>query len=255
MIIANKYEILNKLNEGAFGSVFKGKHIRTGELVAIKMESKSAINTLRNEAKIYQYLKNQYGFPQLKWYGTNVEYNYLVIDLLGCSLTKLTQSNICLNHQKIILICIQIIKRIETLHNKLLLHRDIKPDNILFDSNNTLNLIDFGLCKRYEYDGKHIEEKHGLKLIGTANFVSINVHKGIEPSRRDDLESCIYILLYMCWQGELHWNTNIIQNKEQLVTDESVPTFIKDMLTYVHNLGFDQTPNYEYLINILNKSN
>ena len=59
----------------------------------------------------------------------------------------------------------------------------------------------------------------------------------------------------MCWQGELHWSTNIVQNKEQLVTDESVPTFIKDMLTYVRNLGFDQMPNYEYLINILNKSN
>ena len=172
--LANKYEILNKINNGAFGSVFKGKHIRTGEQVAIKLEPKIGINTLKNEAKIYQYLNKQTGFPRLKWYGTNSEYNYLVIDLLDCSLTKLVKSNISLKIETIVLIGAQIIKRIETLHNKLLLHRDIKPDNILFDSNNTLFLIDFGLCKRYEFEGKHIEEKHGNKLIGTANFVSLN---------------------------------------------------------------------------------
>ena len=96
------------------------------------------------------------------------------------------------------------------------------------------------------------EEKHGNKLIGTANFVSLNVHKGIEPSRRDDLESCIYVLLYM-FQYEIQQTSNIVQNKEQLTTDESIPVFIKDMLTYVRNLEFKETPNYEYLINILNK--
>ena len=89
MIISNKYELLEKLNEGSFGQVYKGKHVRTGELVAIKIERKSANSSLKNEAKIYQYLSKEPGFLHLKWYQTDEQYSYLVVDLLVCSLTRL----------------------------------------------------------------------------------------------------------------------------------------------------------------------
>ena len=279
MILANKYEILKRISEGSFGSVYKAKNIRTGELVAIKIERKNDnnINTIKSEAKIYQYLAKQHGFPQLKWYGTTDQFNYLVINLLVCSLTKLTKIQGSLSLKTILLIGIQLIQRIETLHSKYLLHRDIKPDNFLLGSNNTFYLIDFGFCKRYEHDGKHIEEQQSINMstktiIGTANFVSLNVHKGIEPSRRDDLESCIYILFYMFLSTTTNINSNlnwfnikdlklIVNLKQQLTNtmdqiipiDELVPIFIKDLLKNVRALSFKEEPKYSCLINILEK--
>jgi serine/threonine protein kinase len=270
MILANKYEILKRISEGSFGSVYKAKNIRTGELVAIKIERKNDnnINTIKSEAKIYQYLAKQPGFPQLKWYGTTDQFNYLVINLLVCSLTKLTKIQGYLSLKTILLIGIQLIQRIETLHSKFLLHRDVKPDNFLLGSNNILYLIDFGFCKRYEHDGQHIDEtnKNTSTLIGTANFVSLNVHKGIEPSRRDDLESCIYILFYMFLSIDANSNSNLnwfnikdlkkmVNLKEQLTNsmDQQVPIFIKKMLDNVRNLSFKEAPNYGYLIDILEK--
>jgi len=147
------------------------------------------------------------------------------------------------------------IRRVETLHSKYLLHRDIKPDNFMLDKNKILCLIDFGLCKRYDHNGKHIEEKHITSMIGSANFVSLNVHKGIEPSRRDDVVSCIYIILYLFLGGDLPWllekdMKRMVQLKEQL-TNTNVPQFIKNSLTSVYKLEFSAEPDYKELINIL----
>ena len=259
-MISNKYELIEKLNEGSFGQVFKGKHVRTGELVAIKIERKSENSSLKNEAKIYQYLSKEPGFLHLKWYQTDEEYSYLVIDLLVCSLTRLIKIKITLDLKIILQLGIQMIKRIEVLHSKYLLHRDIKPDNFMLATNKQLYLIDFGLCKRYDYDGKHIEEtKNPNKtIIGSVNFVSLNVHKGIEPSRRDDLESCMYIIFYLLQGGQLSWFkekdiNRIAFLKEQLTNtnNHSYSPFMKEMLAKIRNLAFREAPNYGELINIL----
>jgi len=204
-MISNKYKILNKISEGSFGFVYKGQNIRTGEKVAIKIEKRSGdYNVLKVEARIYQYLGKLDGFPQLKWFGTDVKYNYLVIDLYKCSLHTLIKTNKRVSFSLCLHFGTQMIERLETLHSKLLLHRDIKPDNFLLDSNNKIYLIDYGFCKRYDHDGKHIEERKINQIIGTVNFVSLNVHKFLEPSRRDDLESVIYIIIYMLY-GLLPW--------------------------------------------------
>jgi serine/threonine protein kinase len=204
-MIANKYKILNKISEGSFGLVYKGQNIRTGEKVAIKIEKRSGeYNVLKAEAKIYQYLGKLDGFPQLKWFGTDIKYNYLVIDLFNYSLHTLIKIKETISFSSCLHFGIQMIERLETLHSKLLLHRDIKPDNFLLDLNNKIYLIDYGFCKRYDHDGKHIEERKINSIIGTVNFVSINVHKFLEPSRRDDLESVIYIIIYMLY-GTLPW--------------------------------------------------
>jgi serine/threonine protein kinase len=259
-MISNKYELIEKLNEGSFGQVYKGKHIRTGELVAVKIERKSDSSSLKNEAKIYQYLAKEPGFLHLKWYQTDEEYNYLVIDLLVCSLTKLVRVKGSLDLKIVLQLGIQMIKRIETLHNKYLLHRDIKPDNFMLATNKQLYLIDFGLCKRYDYDGKHIEETQNPNktIIGSVNFVSLNVHKGIEPSRRDDIESCMYIILYLLQDGQLSWFkekdiNKIVLLKEQLTTinTHSYSPFMNCMLAKIRNLAFREAPNYGELINIL----
>jgi len=269
MILANKYKLLEKLSEGSFGTVYKATNVRTSELVAVKIEYNSLnidAKSLKNEAKIYQYLLKEPGFPRLKWFAKEVfptkketndneeEITYLVIDLLVCSLTTLVKRKGPLSLKLILQIGIQMIKRVETLHSKYLLHRDIKPDNFMLDKNKILCLIDFGLCKRYDHNGKHIEEKQITSMIGSANFVSLNVHKGIEPSRRDDVVSCIYIMLYLFLGGDLPWllekdMKRMVQLKEQL-TNTNVPQFIKNSLTIVYKLEFNAEPDYKELINI-----
>jgi serine/threonine protein kinase len=258
-MIANKYKLIEKINEGSFGTIFKAENIRTKEQVAIKFEDKSEQTTsLKNEARIYQYLGRLDGFPQLKTFGTTDKVNYLVMDLLGNSL-----DNIIVNYKelplKIVLVLgIQIIKRIKSLHDKCLLHRDIKPSNFVFGTKNNTNklfLIDLGFSKRYDYDGKHIEEKNINNIIGSLNFISLNVHNYREPSRRDDLESCVYVILTLLF-GNLEWvnETNVqkmILLKQNIIKKDKVPTFIKNMLHYVRTMGFDAIPDYDYLINLM----
>ena len=258
-MISNKYNLIEKISEGSFGSVFKAENIRTKENVAIKFEIKmDTIKSLKNEAKIYQYLGKINGFPQLKMFGTTDKVNYLVIDLLGNSLSNTILGFNKLSLKTTLLIGIQMINRIKVLHENQLLHRDIKPSNFLFGLEKDINklyLVDFGFSKRYIYNGTHIQEKKLTKIVGSLNFVSLNIHNYIEPSRRDDLESCIYIMLTMLL-GKLVWfdksNLNdIYKLKEQIILIEEVPAFIKILLNYVRKIKFDETPDYNYIINII----
>lgn len=253
MIIANKYKLIEKLNNGEFGTIFKAENIRTKELVAIKMES-ILVETkmLKRETQIYQYLGKAAGIPQVKWFGTTDEYNYMVLPLFGDSLASKTFSLI-----DSFSIGQKIVKILSFIHGKGLIHRDIKPDNFVFNQDGTdVYIIDFGLCKKYvDNDNKHIEMKSGKTIIGTPNFVSVNVHNGVEPSRRDDLISVAYIILYLI-NGGLPWIREMKEMKMQkqcILQWSKTPSELIEYLTYCENLKFDETPNYDYLIKSLNK--
>jgi casein kinase I family protein HRR25 len=255
MIIANKYKIIEKLNNGEFGTIFKAENIRTKEQVAIKMESISVeTKMLKRETQIYQYLGKAVGIPQVKWFGTTDEYNYMVLPLFGDSLASKTFSLV-----DSFSIGQKIVRILSFIHEKGLIHRDIKPDNFVFNQNETdVYIIDFGLCKKYiDNDNKHIEIKSGKTIIGTPNFVSVNVHNGVEPSRRDDLISVAYIILYLI-NGGLPWQTkreikDIKRQKQLILQWCNTPEELIEYLTYCENLKFDETPDYEYLIKSLNK--
>ena len=200
--IANKYEILEKIGEGTFGKVFKGKNIRSAEEVAIKIQYKDIKNVLKHEAKIYKYLRDISGIPHIRNYGSESGFNYLILDLLGISLFDQKIEPV-----KTIKFMIEAINIIEFVHNKGIINRDIKPDNILLSNSdsNRLYLIDFGLSKYYlTTNKKHMEERKDRKLIGTAKFSSLNVHNGIEASRRDDMESLCYSFIAI-FGKELPW--------------------------------------------------
>ena len=271
-IIGNKYEILHKIGEGTFGKVFKGKNIRSNEDIAIKIQYKDIANVLRHEAKIYQRLKDISGVPIIRNFGLEDGFNYLIIDLLDISL-----SDTILTPEESIKYMISSINIIELIHNKGIIHRDIKPDNFLIKtSTKTLYIIDFGLSKCYlDTNNKHIIERNDKKLIGTAKFVSLNMHNGIEPSRRDDIISICYsfINLYgkiLPWEqiindykGYNSTNSNspeIIEEfynqiklkKEEFFLLHDVPGEFLTILLYCKKLKFYETPNYNYIRIMLN---
>jgi len=235
-MLGGKYTLLEQIGEGKFGKIFKGENKLTQKMVAIKIENKQAhITTLKTEAKMYHYLSNLVGFCNLHSYGTETDINYLVIDLLGNSLADIVkQQSQSINYKTILTNGKQMIHRLQTLHERDIVHRDVKPDNFLFGRpphDNTLYIIDFGLCKCYMKNDKHIPQRKISQIIGTPNFVSLNVHNCIEPSRRDDLESTIYALLYLYW-GSLPWengpiNEIMYEKKKAIINDPQIPKAFK----------------------------
>ena len=257
-MINKKYNLISKIGEGSFGSIYKAENIRTREYVAIKVEPiNSSTNLLKNESVIYQYLLNTIGIPNVKWYGKDDKNYYMVINLLDKSLEELKEQRQKFSLKLTLQIGLQLLNLLKSIHNKGLLHRDIKPDNFLLGLNNNKNqlyLIDFGFCKTYLNNDKHIEMKKTSGMIGSLTYASLNAHNMIELSRRDDLESLGYMLIYFLL-GNLPWKqerdvNNIIKYKTNIILDNKIPEIIKKYMIYVRNLEFNETPDYELLIHI-----
>jgi serine/threonine protein kinase len=268
-VIGNKYKVLEMIGRGAFGVILKGEHIRTREQVAIKMERTSEQSfMLKNESKIYLLLNKEdqpCGFPNLRWFGKDEQFFYMVMDLLGESLVK-SDSNVGASFPLNVVMKIgaQIIDRIRVVHEKGLIHRDVKPENFLFGlgrKSQTVHLIDFGFCKSYlDVEGAHVSMMSGKTMIGTPNFASVNVHNGLSHGRRDDIESCIYTLLYLFLPLK-EWNeifrTNLTNEEIKIVKigvrelSSDVPSQLKNILIYCDKLGYEEEPNYRLIINAL----
>ncbi|KAL3013929.1 hypothetical protein AAZX31_06G080800 [Glycine max] len=201
-VIGGKFKIGRKIGSGSFGEIYIASNIDTSEIVAIKMESKKTKHPqLLYEAKLYSILQGESGVPSMKWCGTDGDNNVLVIDLLGRSLEDFfVYCGRKFSLKTVLMLADQMLTRIEYMHSKGFLHRDIKPDNFLMGlgrKSNQVYIIDFGLAKRYRdpNTNKHIPYRENKSLTGTARYASCNTHMGIEQSCRDDLESLGYVLM------------------------------------------------------------
>lgn len=269
-MIANKYKILEKIGSGSFGCIYKGENIRTHKMVAIKVEPIiHDLKLLKRESKVYQNLMGSPYIPMVKWFGKDSENYYMVINLLGDSLQVLKnkQQNNVFSFKSTMQIGIKIIEILKYIHEKQIVHRDIKPDNFLLSLDRKhIYIIDFGFCKSYvKSNGCHIENKKVSNMIGSPNYASINAHKNNELSRRDDLESLGYMLYYF-YYGKLDWQNesnleNICVMKQQRVQFQNCNKINNEQeymlhkyLKYVSNLKFDETPDYDYISNIFNES-
>jgi casein kinase 1, alpha len=220
-IVGAKYRLVRKIGSGSFGDIYLGINITNGEEVAVKLESVRARHPqLLYESKLYKILHGGIGIPHIRWFGQEREFNVLVMDLLGPSLEDLF--NFCSRRfttKTVLMLADQMIGRIEYVHTKSFIHRDIKPDNFLMGIGrhcNKLFLIDFGLAKKFRDSRtrQHIIYREDKNLTGTARYASINAHLGIEQSRRDDMESLGYVLMYFN-RGSLPWQGLKAATKKQ----------------------------------------
>ncbi|ONM15954.1 Casein kinase 1-like protein 6, partial [Zea mays] len=266
-VVGGKFKLGKKIGSGSFGELYLAVNVQNGEEVAVKLESVTSRHPqLHYESKLYMLLQGGTGIPHLKWFGVEGQYNVMVIDLLGPSLEDLF--NYCsrkFSLKTVLMLADQMISRVEYMHTRGFLHRDIKPDNFLMGLGRKANqvfVIDYGLAKKYRdlQTHKHIPYRENKNLTGTARYASVNTHLGVEQSRRDDLESLGYVLMYFL-RGSLPWQGlkagtkkqkyDRISEKKMLTPVEvlckSYPSEFTAYFHYCRSLRFEDKPDYSYL--------
>lgn len=273
LVVGEKYALIKRLGVGSFGEIYFGIDIKeppnsNKRLVAIKIEKRDDIKPqlLNFEGKLYRYLyQDKKGIPKIYWSGVQDDFNVLVIEMLGPNLENLfALCNRQFSLKTTIILAQEMIRRIQYVHSKGIMHRDIKPENFLIGlHNNEVYIIDYGLCKLFKnIDNTHIPQSQNKQLVGTVRYTSLNSHVGNELSRRDDLESIGYVLIYFI-KGKLPWQGlgsrgqskeekyNLIYECKRKTTLEQLcqglPKEFKLYMEHVKSLEFAEKPNYNYL--------
>ncbi|CAN4097529.1 unnamed protein product [Withania somnifera] len=223
--VGNKYRLGRKIGSGSFGEIYLGTNIQTNEEVAIKLENvKTKHPQLLYESKLYRILQGGTGIPNVRWFDVEGDYNVLVMDLLGPSLEDLF--NFCsrkLSLKTVLMLADQMINRIEFVHSKSFLHRDIKPDNFLMGLGRRANqvyVIDFGLAKKYRDNSTNQHIPYSLPWQGLkAGTKKQKYEKISEKKVSTSIEA-------MC---------------------RGYPTEFASYFHYCRSLRFEDKPDYAYL--------
>lgn len=266
------YLAKKKISSGSFGVVYLGVDLKTNESVAIKVEKNDGNEDMKSvlkEASYLSLLHDLKGVPKLYWAGTKNKVDVMVITLLGKDLTSYLKIFKKFSLKTVIMLADQLLTILESIHNRGVVHRDLKPENILMGKNEKHNqcfIVDFGISKIYrDNNGIHIPYRDKKSFIGTTRYASISAHNGIEISRKDDLESLIYVLVFL-YKGNLPWQNLKVSDSEKTkkvgemkmkMTSEEIckemPEEFVKFLNYVKNLSFKQNPDYNFLKGLIGK--
>ena len=267
--VGGRFKLARRLGGGAFGDVYYATDMNNNDQVAVKLEPTHSIHQphLQHEARLYHYLHKHcpivVGVPKMRWYGREGDFNVLVMDLLGPSLEDLFEfCGRSFDMKTVMMLADQMISRLEFLHAMNYLHRDLKPENFVMGLGKKAHhvyIIDMGLAKKFRDSktGAHIPYIDGKSLTGTARYVSINTHLGIQQSRRDDMEALAIVLIYFA-RGGLPWQgvkcptkqakyERIKMLKMQISSQtlcEKLPNAFLVFLMYTRSLGFEESPDY-----------
>ena len=272
--ISDIYTILlnRKIGEGSFGQIYQCINTKTKELFAAKIESVETYNPqIYHESKIMSLMRGYTGFPSIYKLLYTEQEKVLIMDLLGANLETIMNKlpDKIFTIKTSLMIMTQCIQRLKDLHEKGIIHRDMKPENLVIGrkrKETTIYLIDFGLSKKYiNNDHVHIPMKTDRSAIGTVKYISMNTHQGIEQSRRDDLESLFYIIIYFI-KGKLPWEgiksktktekyKKIFEVKKQSIeNNELCGDLICEfniILKYIINLEFTEKPDYNKILKLI----
>eukprot|EP00792_Barthelona_sp_PAP020_P005791 TRINITY_DN2802_c0_g2_i1.p1 TRINITY_DN2802_c0_g2~~TRINITY_DN2802_c0_g2_i1.p1 ORF type:complete len:516 (+),score=126.05 TRINITY_DN2802_c0_g2_i1:64-1611(+) len=263
-LFEKKYELQNRLGQGAFGDIYAARDIQNNENVAIKFEIKcDRRSVLPVEARALKIMKGSPFVAKLMAYGQTPTLHYMVTSKLGMSLLQYRrqQPNGQLEYHKAVEYGVQMLDAIRSVHDRGLLHRDIKPSNFCFgldDSARSLFIIDFGLVRRYRDANEHFPPRKMAGFRGTSRYASIFSHKDHDLSRRDDLWSFFYTLIELCGRP-LPWRRLTDRNEVGVLKEEyfdvklvqGMPIGFKRFFEHLISLNFEDTPNYAFLRELL----
>ncbi|XP_061367501.1 casein kinase 1-like protein HD16 isoform X1 [Gastrolobium bilobum] len=276
------YKLERKLGKGGFGQVYVGRRAsgvnlseRTGPgavEVALKFEHRSSKGCNYGppyEWQVYNTLGGSHGVPQVHYKGRQGDYYVMVMDMLGPSLWDVWNNNShTMSTEMVACIAIEAVSILEKMHSRGYVHGDVKPENFLLGPPGTpdekkLFLVDLGLATKWRdgATGLHVEYDQRPDVFrGTVRYASVHAHLGRTGSRRDDLESLAYTLVFLLkgrlpWQGFQGENKGFLVCKKKMGTaPESLCCFcpqpFRQFVEHVVNLKFDEEPNYAKYISL-----
>lgn len=266
MSLARRFVLEEKIGSGSFGEVFKAHDMANGRRVAVKREATTTGRSpqLIYEMQIIKSLDGAVGFCRFFSFWPTDGFNCVAMDCLGLDLNSIfDRCSRRFTLKTVLMIADQAISRLQFFHEKNVIHRDIKPENFVMGRgprDNIVHMIDFGLSRSYR-DAMvhvHIPERDGRGFLGTVRYASINNHRGIEPSRRDDMEGVAYMLIYFLrarlpWQGvkggTRQQKLAKVQDIKMMLSTESlcagIHTVFGRFLDDVRRLEFAERPRYE----------
>lgn len=284
-----EFRIGRLIGRGSFGCVYHCERrndptqryaIKVEPLPPHRKDGRVPVTQLACEYDMYATLHSPEitpGVLRAFWYGEENGFAMLVLDRLGPSVEELF--NFCgrsFSIKTVVMLGDQMFRRLEAIHAHGVIHRDIKPDNFLIGyTNGMVYAVDFGLAKRWVRNGVHIPYRDGKNLVGTARYVSQHTHDGIESARRDDIESVVYVLIYLL-RGSLPWQGMRLRHVKKRADDKTDPAFDRHakirlkkastpddllckglpremlaLLRYARGLQFEETPDYEHIYGVL----
>ncbi|CAL5190929.1 unnamed protein product [Lathyrus oleraceus] len=275
------YKVERKLGKGGFGQVFVGRRVTGGNdrlngpgatEVALKFEhrnSKGCNYGPPYEWQVYNTLGGSHGIPKVHYKGRQGEYYVMVMDMLGPSLWDVwNTTGQAMSAEMTACIAVESLSILDKMHSKGYVHGDVKPENFLLGQPGTaqekkLFLVDLGLATKWRdtSNGQHVEYDQRPDMFrGTVRYASVHAHLGRTASRRDDLESLAYTLIFL-HKGRLPWQGYQGDNKSYLVCKKKMgtspemlccfcPAPFRHFLEFVVGMKFDEEPNYSKLISL-----